>query len=480
MAQEASIVVSEKAFNSLCPENQHPDEATMLTPTFDQQFGNKERSSSSTAMASESIDNTPLTTSGSLEEDPSVEEFVIDEDTILITTPPNRAPSALSERQPESIGSLCSIGLSFKYPFLEFKDGEAERELAAMSLLNQKTVWKINDVDFLSIFADFAHEPQSKFSLALDGIADVTPGSAFYSTLTQEQRSLAGDIFISDEDVYKKWPSFSSILSRVCTSSRSYEDVVKALKKETNDDPVVDYFRNITYSYSNYLTFSDEVPRDINEREGFGDLTWPFIRGALMLVGIRSRHFEIPVEGTKQRKNYGKHLMEEAEEQGSMADGVGLYEDHQIYIAEASTIHDPRLDKELKDKFKAVRCMRDSWNNQIRSIAREFKPPPGLTVFGSKSFRDETKFCAMDFIGTYRLRQVGRMLIPLKKSHFATRMETCVKACLKFALHLEEETVRRSLAVPTVEDLRVACDMIEQTRTTPTKEAKRRRCSKSA
>ncbi|KAG9063135.1 hypothetical protein KI688_004735 [Linnemannia hyalina] len=219
------------------------------------------------------------------------------------------------------------------------------------------------------------------------------------------------------------------------------------------------------------------VSRNLNEREGFGDLTWPFIRGALTLVGIRSRCYEIPVAGTKERKNYGRDLSAETEEQASMADGVALFEDHQIYIAEASLIHEPKQDKEFKDKFKVVRCMRDSWNCQIRSIARESVPSKDLSVFGSTSFEDETKFYAMDFIGTYRLREVGRMLVPLRKSHFATRMETCVKTCLKFALDLEEETIRRTHLVPTDQDLRAACDMIEQTRTTPTKEAKRRRVS---
>ncbi|KAF9086004.1 hypothetical protein BGX29_001652 [Mortierella sp. GBA35] len=88
-----------------------------------------------------------------------------------------------------------------------------------------------------------------------------------------------------------------------------------------------------------------------------------------------------------------------------MADGVALFGDHQIYLAEASLIYEPKLDKEVKDKFKVARCMRDSWNSQIRSIAREAVPPAGLTVFGSTSFGDETKFYAMDFAGTYRLRQ---------------------------------------------------------------------------
>ena len=121
-----------------------------------------------------------------------------------------------------------------------------------------------------------------------------------------------------------------------------------------------------------------------------------------------------------------------------------------------------------------VRCMRDSWNSQIRSIAREVMPPVGLTVFGSTSFGDETKFYAMDFAGTYRLKQVGRMFIPLRKSHFAARMEACVRCSLRFALDLQDEIKRRTRLVPTEEDLTAACDMIVQTRTTPTKEGKKR------
>lgn len=117
-----------------------------------------------------------------------------------------------------------------------------------MAVLNQKTVWNIDDVDFLSIFTNFKCQPQSKFSLVLDEIADVMPGSAFYLTLTQEQQLLVSDISISDEDVEKKWPSLSLILSHVFAPSHSNEDVVKALKNETGNDPIVDYFQNIAYN----------------------------------------------------------------------------------------------------------------------------------------------------------------------------------------------------------------------------------------
>ncbi|KAF8924077.1 hypothetical protein BGZ58_002188 [Dissophora ornata] len=350
------------------------------------------------------------------------------------------------------------------------------QKASALTPLNQLEIWMVGDVDMLSKFNNFKHQqPQSRFSLALDGIADVSPGSEFSQTLSQEERALANVISVKDLD--EKWPSLSSILSRVCAASRSYDDVVKALRKENTNEPIVDYLRDITYRYSHYLKFSDQVPRNINEREGFGDLTWPFIRGALTLANIPSRCFEIPVAGTKERKNFGRDLLVQTEEQALMADGVALFRDHQIYLAEASLIYEPKLDKEVKDKFKVVRCMRDSWNSQIKSITREAVPPLGLTVFGSTSFGDETKFYAMDFVGTYRLKQVGRMLVPLDKAHFASRMEICVRNCLRFALELQEEVERRTHLVSTSQDLTAACDTIMQTRTTPTKEVKKRRMS---
>ncbi|KAI8606744.1 hypothetical protein EDD21DRAFT_360324 [Dissophora ornata] len=167
---------------------------------------------------------------------------------------------------------------------------------SALTPLNQLEIWMVGDVDMLSKFNNFKHQqPQSRFSLALDGIADVSPGSEFSQTLSQEERALANVISVKDLD--EKWPSLSSILSRVCAASRSYDDVVKALRKENTNEPIVD---------------------------------WPFIRGALTLANIPSRCFEIPVAGTKERKNFGRDLLVQTEEQALMADGVALFRDHQI------------------------------------------------------------------------------------------------------------------------------------------------------
>ncbi|KAG0089132.1 hypothetical protein BGZ93_010015, partial [Podila epicladia] len=58
-----------------------------------------------------------------------------------------------------------------------------------MTSLNQRSEWKAGDVDLLSKFTDFNGQPQPRVALALDGIADVTPGSTFYGTLSQEQQA---------------------------------------------------------------------------------------------------------------------------------------------------------------------------------------------------------------------------------------------------------------------------------------------------
>ncbi|GJJ74259.1 hypothetical protein EMPS_06617 [Entomortierella parvispora] len=179
-------------------------------------------------------------------------------------------------------------------------DDLAAQRSAAMASLNQKVEWKVGNHDFLSKFLDFKAQASSRYSLALDGVADLSPGSEFTLTLPLEERPLACAVSTSEPDINEKWPTLLPILSRVCAPTHSYDDVVNALKNEDANDPIVEYLRWITYNYSHHLKFSNEVCQSLNEREGFGDFTWPFIRGALTMVGIRSRQFEILV-GTKKR-----------------------------------------------------------------------------------------------------------------------------------------------------------------------------------
>lgn len=114
-------------------------------------------------------------------------------------------------------------------------------------MLNQANVWKVGDVDLLSKFNDFKmQQTQSRLSLALDGVADITPGSAFSHTLSVEERTSANIVYAKSID--ERWHSLSAILSRVCGRCYSYDEVVNALRKEDTNEPIIDYLKAITYN----------------------------------------------------------------------------------------------------------------------------------------------------------------------------------------------------------------------------------------
>ncbi|KAF9991845.1 hypothetical protein BGZ80_008853, partial [Entomortierella chlamydospora] len=69
--------------------------------------------------------------------------------------------------------------------------------------------------------------------------------------------------------------------------------------------------------------------------EPSADLTWAIIRGALKVIGIQTRYFEIAILGVDARKNFGKNL----------TDGVAFAGKQQIYLAEASPLYDTTAEK---------------------------------------------------------------------------------------------------------------------------------------
>ncbi|KAG0244083.1 hypothetical protein BGX31_009881 [Mortierella sp. GBA43] len=98
-------------------------------------------------------------------------------------------------------------------------------------------------------------------------------------------------------------------------------------------------------AYSHYFTFHSEVPKDLNEREGFTDLTWSFIREALTMNNIESRHLEVLVTGVQDRKNHDRNPFLDATNVGQHCDGLAFSGNDQIFLAEASQIQNPKADK---------------------------------------------------------------------------------------------------------------------------------------
>jgi hypothetical protein len=191
------------------------------------------------------------------------------------------------------------------------------------------------------------------------------------------------------------------------------------------------------------LIFHTEIPSSLNEREGFSDLTWSFIRGALTLVNIESRHLEVSVKGVDENRNMDRNLLVETKEFGCYADGIGLYKGEQVYLAESSLIYQAKAEKRLQDCYKILRAMKESWISQIRSLIREGLPPKDLAIFGSTSFKTETRFYKMDMAGIFRVYEINRMVIPTTRSDFGERMKACMFCCLEFALLLKNETENR-------------------------------------
>ncbi|KAF9127693.1 hypothetical protein BG015_004502 [Linnemannia schmuckeri] len=141
---------------------------------------------------------------------------------------------------------------------------------------------------------------------------------------------------------------------------------------------------------------------------------------------------------------------------------------------EAALIHYPTLEKRRQDEFKLARAMRDSWISHVRSVSSLAVPPRGLAVFGSVSFKDETKLLRMDFQGAFRLQQFDLFVIPLNKSDFGNKMRAAVISCLELAARLHQEVERRRQPSITLGyydrvALADASRLIEKTTSTPTK-----------
>ncbi|KAK3811925.1 MAG: hypothetical protein J3Q66DRAFT_49613 [Benniella sp.] len=343
--------------------------------------------------------------------------------------------------------------------------------------LGQTIVWNVDGTDMVQEFRQFRLGHLSPFSLARDGIADLTLNSTFSKALDPAVLSIARRVDPAP-DIYKRWPTLEAICNRVFASDH-YDQVATAVRSESMQDPIAAYLFLIIMAYWQYFQFHDEVPENINEREGFVGLTWTFMQTPLTMYEIESRYMDILITAVEERRNQDKDLLYEMKETGQFADAVAIRGNQQLLLAEAALIHNPKLEKRLQDEFKLARAMRDSWISHVRSISNLSVPPRGLAVFGSVSFKDETKVMIMDFQGMFRLKQFDLFTIPLRKRDFGIKMRAAVISCLELAARLHEEIERRHRPRPALgfyerTVLADAIHLIEKTTSTPTKTSKRK------
>ncbi|KFH63608.1 hypothetical protein MVEG_10302 [Podila verticillata NRRL 6337] len=347
--------------------------------------------------------------------------------------------------------------------------------LEHFATLGQEIEWNVMDTDILQVFREFRDENLGPFSVARDWIANLMYDSTFCQAL---EPALLSPVRRADPapDIYERWPTLRAILDRVFVCD-GYDDVANAIRSESMQDPIAAYLFVVIMAYFQYFQSSEKIPENINEREGFAGLTWAFMQTPLTMYGIQARYLDILITAVEARKNQDKDPLLETKETGQYADAVALYNDQQLFLAEAAQIHSPTLEKRHQDEYKLARAMRDTWISHIRSISRMRVPPRGLAIFGSVSFKDETKLLRMDFRGAFRLQQFDMFSIPLRKQGFGMKMRAAVVSCLELAARLDQETQRRNHVAPVLgfyerEPLADAVCRITKTSSTPTKVAK--------
>ncbi|KAF9954686.1 hypothetical protein BGZ70_010490 [Mortierella alpina] len=360
----------------------------------------------------------------------------------------------------------------------EDSDTETFRlDLGHFKVLNQELTWVVHNYDLVNHFENF--KSRQEFSLARDGIADLRRGSDFRNSLPAQVATAAAKVEPIKSSIHTRWPSLEGILTRVFAQSH-YDEVSKALRDEDSHDPLVGYILYVVLSYGHYFTFHDQIPTCLNEREGFMDLVWPFIRGAMTLARIETRSLEILISGVQERKNLDKNPFQDTQQVGQFADGIAFRGSAQLYLSEAALLHSPKADKAAWDEFKLARAMRDSWISQVRSACRETVPRRGMAVFGSTSHKDETKIWRLDFRGVFRLMQFDAFLVPVTKQEFGAKAKVAIKCCMELALRVAEEVEARLADAPTIDfeqrtELEDAVSAIDVTTLTPCRSRTKRR-----
>ncbi|KAF9338834.1 hypothetical protein BGZ91_007773 [Linnemannia elongata] len=304
-------------------------------------------SESSTTQAAEEAGESPYSTDGESEASPCVARQrrrdvktgdSVDKDKR------GQEPDAISMLSPKLTNEEVQIDVT-----------DPTLSLEHFATLGQATDWSVEGIDMVQKFRDFRPRNLGPFSLARDGIADLTHESTFSQVLDPTLLSVARRADPAP-DVYERWPTLRPICDRVFVSN-NYDEVARAVRSENMHDPIAAYLFVVIMAYWQYFQFHEEVPENINEREGFSGLTWSFLQTPLTMYGIQSRYLEVLITAVEGRKNQDKDPLLEVKEIGQYADAVAIHNNQQLLLAEASLVHSPKQDKRQQDKFKLA--MRD-------------------------------------------------------------------------------------------------------------------------
>ncbi|KAF8924007.1 hypothetical protein BGZ47_004308, partial [Haplosporangium gracile] len=214
-----------------------------------------------------------------------------------------------------------------------------------------------------------------------------------------------------------------------------------------------------------------------NERQTFADLVLPALDGAMSMVNLALRRFEITVYGSTTRQNFGRNPFTERHAPGHQADAVvEITEDLQLVIVESAKLTGASEEKIAQDHFKLARDMKDTWIEVARELVSDNKRPPSdLTVFRVQAFGTELVFLAIDFKGCFRLYDLATIRIPNSfltiKKNARRFLSTCVGFAKLVACRHHEFGTLQDLSTINRRSSNRAIANVKVASTTPTKPA---------
>ncbi|KAG0248538.1 hypothetical protein BG011_010171 [Mortierella polycephala] len=339
-----------------------------------------------------------------------------------------------------------------------------------IKILNQEHEWISLNVDLVALFKGFAAKQTSSFSLARDGIADLSSQGEFAAALTD-------NIF---DDVMDSCPSLkddariSGILEELFPFADTTFETANAIASETRKNGRLTTF--VTRTMANYSLFYPHymsIP-PMNERQHFVEVAMPAFRHAFRLVGKDIQLFEVKILGCGRRKNEKRIPLVDKLNYAHMADGIVAHNGLQIVLFECSPPVEKNLDKAYMDHFKMTRDLKDTWVYNVEQLIRSGRQPPrGLRVFGVTVDTRFLKVFALNLAGCFCLQEIASLELPVQQATFATNFTRLVKVAYNFAemVRAEAEGWGRALTIEQaqIRKARHAIQHLPPTNVTPTK-----------
>ncbi|KAF9417363.1 hypothetical protein BGZ76_004538, partial [Entomortierella beljakovae] len=307
---------------------------------------------------------------------------------------------------------------------------------AFWKMLGMESTWTTKEGVNLLLSIEDANEAimavTPNITLCMDNVADFCYDSELQDSMNDEAFCLALDSL----PVMPCLPAIQSdLLNRIFEGDVSWEEIsdrIDDLMKVPKPVPAL----NSRTAFASRGAISSSI----KEREYFRDYVVELLRGALSVYGIPYAWGEVYVPAVAFRK--GNEMTGTG--RGKFADGVSDVAGHQIFLSESGQLYRATTSKDQGDKLKLKRMLRDLMNYTILEMTKcKDKVSPGLTVFGSRTFKDTTELIAMDYKGVYRTYCLGSFKV-VTEAEDAKKLLECFEMCLRFALTVKEQIDERS------------------------------------